>query len=613
MNSGSSATIPVQLSRFHLRRQIAAAVRGVRLWLPLTARAGLVRRLSSNLLLQSIGNLEGRDELFWLRKEAWDQAHQVLGITPSRERFTDTGWEFGLETEVTNALFMPLLASAYRRQHDGRLAAWLDEFVAKRWVDCVRSSLHTRALERTEHSRAADIDRQMRSHVVRSNGHPVLFSLLSSLLADTGFCGKGGVGLIVARPRSLQASHYMPVLERLRSRGISVLWLAVDPGEDGKGVQAFQYPWGLEVSLPPPSPEELLSTSPGARADYGKLLGTVDLGLRRLGGQRGLAASVAHWLPTSVYRWLAASLAAQRVLDALSPRFVHVLPDKDVEARAFVVEARKRGIPRSFHYRSIDLGAPQYWPFTDRTLVSNDARAERLAECLGVPPWRIEPVGDLQVDEVMRDVASLAREKSDQSGSCLLFLTKWPPEVVFGRPEDVLALLHEIDDVGDPLWSYVVRPSPRDGNDYGWLRQTLPGRVRIGGGRYGDSSGLAEALASATLIVTAMGNAAYCAIAAGKPVIVYNPDEKINLGHDRLFARDDLPRHVRLITDRDALVRLLRRVIGGEEQDLLAPGPLKPSLVRYLFHSLDGRTADRIAEALLNNSEVTRQPRQGKR
>jgi hypothetical protein len=113
---------------------------------------------------------------------------------------------------------------------------------------------------------------------------------------------------------------------------------------------------------------------------------------------------------------------------------------------------------------------------------------------------------------------------------------------------------------------------------------------------------------AATLVVTAVGNAAYCAIAAGKPTVIYNPDPKTNLGHDRLFAREDLPRQLRLVTDRDALVRLLRRVIGGEEPGLLAPEPLKPSLVRYLVHSLDGRTADRIAEALLKNCEVACRP-----
>lgn len=605
MNSGSSATIPVQLSRFHLRRQVAAAARGVRLRLPLAARAGLVRRLSSTLLLQAIGNLEGRDELFWLRKEAWDQAHQVLGITPSRERFTDTGWEFGLETEVTNTLFMPLLAFSYRRRRDGHLAAWLDEFVAKRWVDCVRSGLYARTLERVERSRAADIDRRMRSHVVRSNGHSVLSSLLSPLLADTGLCEKGGVGLVVARPGSLRSSHYAPVLERLRAGGLSIVWLAIDPEADGKAVRTREHPWGLEISLPLPDPEELLFVDPGARADYRRLLETVEVGFRRLPDRRNLVAPATYRFATSIYRWLAASLVARHVCDLLSPRFVHVLSDKDFEARAFVVEARKRGVPSFFRYGSIDVGAPQYWPFSDQIFVSNAARAERLAECLGVPDWRIEPVGDLQIDGVLGEIRTLTRRLAGPHEGCLTYLMKWPAEVAFGRPEEVLGLLRELP-IGEPPWTHVLRPSPRDGYDYGWLKSALGGRVQVSGGRYGDSTGIAEALVSATLVVTAMGNAAYCAIAAGKPTIIYNPDPKINLGHDRLFARDDLPRHVRLVTDRDALVRLLRRVIGGEERDLLAPEPLKPSLVRYLFHSLDGRTADRIAEVLLKDSDGAR-------
>jgi hypothetical protein len=90
--------------------------------------------------------------------------------------------------------------------------------------------------------------------------------------------------------------------------------------------------------------------------------------------------------------------------------------------------------------------------------------------------------------------------------------------------------------------------------------------------------------------------------------VIYHPNQKLDFSHDRLFARDDLPRHLRLAADRDTLISLLRRAEVGEDPGLLDPEPLRPSLIRYLFHSLDGGTADRIAKALLSARAGERGP-----
>jgi hypothetical protein len=439
----------------------------------------------------------------------------------------------------------------------------------------------------------------MHSNVLGNHDRHVL-PALSSALADEGFNGRDGVGLVIMRPKPPQAVHYVPVLERLRAVGIPIMWLGVDPETHGGDVRVRAQAWGLEVWLPLPSPEELISTDPRAQTEYDRLLERIEAGLRHVPLQRTFLESASASLPASVYTWLAASLVARHVLDVASLRFVHTPVDKDVAVRAFVVEARKRRIPSSYYYGTLALGAPNYWPFSDRILVSNGARVERLIECLGVPKWRIDPVGDLETNAVLREIERAAELRARGSDFCLTFLMKWPAETNFGSPEDMFALLRELVDA-DGRWTYVLRPHPRDTYDYGWLREAFQGRVRVSGSKYGDSTGLAEAIVSATLVVTVLSNAAYPAIAAGKPTVIYNPDPKTNLGHDRLFACHDLPGQLRLVTNRDELVRLLRRVIAGQEPHLLAPEPLKPSLARFLFYSLDGRTADRIAEVLLKN------------
>lgn len=112
-----------------------------------------------------------------------------------------------------------------------------------------------------------------------------------------------------------------------------------------------------------------------------------------------------------------------------------------------------------------------------------------------------------------------------------------------------------------------------------------------------DDSG-AVRLSDGVLVHTRLYiNAVFHVIAIGKPLIIFNPDGRVNWGHDRLFSRPDLPPPIILAQSWATLLEILQTFASGRLP--LAPYQAAPSMVSHLFHSLDGARAEQISTALI--------------
>lgn len=520
----------------------------------LVARA--IPRLSTERLIEAIGNLELRDGLEWLREESLVEADRFLAGVEAREDF---------ELAVAGAAMPWVLARGYVSGRHPRITAWIDGFALRHPLVCLASWAGAGSVVRRLVRRGPQ-----RQDCVPGRPPDVLAALLEA-------CGRGEgrpVGLMMSRDVDRRTMQVLgSVVEDLVAAGFGLVWLRVTSGG------------GLRVTRE--GTVTHIDVADGVIRAAGEQAGLDGVGrsaaARAAGGRldRIMAERFRQVLP----EWAAGRSLGRALLGARPLAFLLVLGEKYPFVRAVVSEANRREVPTFTYFPSIELGAPSIYRYAARTVfVPNEWTARRLAE-LGFDRRRLRPVGANEVDGVLEYAGPVGA--SGPGTGRLLFLTKWPDCAIRNRPI-LEAVLDECRADGRKVET-IVKPHPKDLVSYDRYRSAS---LRI------DREGYESHLHWCDLVVTGMSNSVFHAMALGKPVLVVNTNERIDLGQRHLFERADLPPQVRYAETIDG--------VRGEVRSLLdaasARYSLSPALVRDFFHALDGRTSARITEAVLDGT-----------
>jgi len=499
--------------------------------------------LSSEQLIEAIGNLEQRDALRWVRDAALAFVDARLPDPRARAAF---------EHPLAAVAFPHMLADAYRSGQAGEFGPWIDEY-ARRHPVRILAALVSTAFARSDAPRPVGTD-DIEAAVARAMREaPSPRGLFVTAATD-------------ARTHALT----QPVVDACRAEGLGIVWLRL-----GSRVRSGD-PGDVDVTRRPAL--DAAGTEEEAR------------GLR-LNLPRSATSDAAHAVVRRLWaiapEWAAARRIGRAAADA-GAEFTFVIPDKAPAARAIVGALQERGCPALTYMPSIELGAPAIARFAaDRVLVASPVIAATFAR-YGVPRDHLTAVGSTEADRVIHAARAMAGH-APTGPVRVLFLTKWPENAI-----DNLAVLDATiagcRQAGRPF-VIRVRPHPKDRERY---------RSRLGPDVVLDEGEYDAAVAGADAAVTAMSNSAFHAMAIGLPMVVANLNPKIDLGHRRLFERPDLPKAIHFAGSASAVRDAVARMLG----EAGARYTLPPSMAQDLFLSLDGKSAGRVAAAVRH--EATR-------
>lgn len=508
--------------------------------------ARLLPHLSTECLIQAIGNVESRDDFAWLRARVLQEVDRCLGNAAAVEAF-----EYALAAVVMPAV----LQRTYLTEPDLPVSRWLDEFFAAHWPVAVWSALRQAAASRR---------RAVHAGVVASSDE--LIAALTEPRAEGGRLR----GLIVTRDADPRTARVVrQILMRLADERVSLVWLRVNGG--GGPLHTTDDPSLRIVDAPVDALRD-----PDAAGE--RLPGHL-LALARDGDPFARLMTLA--MPGLAERFAAGHRTGVRLADGADLAFALFFGDKYPFARGLIAAFRAAAIPTFAYFPSIELGAPAIYRYAVDHLFVPNAWTKRRLTALGFDARRIWPVGSTEVDQV---AGAPATDELPAPPLRVLFLTKWPDCAIRNAPL-LEATIAGCERTGQ-RYHIGIRRHPRDRRSYAELEGAT---VTTVAGAY------ERQLAWANLVVSGMSNSVFHTMALGTPCIVANTNPKIDLGQRHLFDRADVPAAVRYVASLPAL----SSAIEGLVRDGLRRYDLPDSLIADFFHSLDGRTAERITTHIL--------------
>jgi hypothetical protein len=519
----------------------------------------LLPHLSTERLIQAIGNIEHRDRLTWLRRETLAEVDRCLANPVAIEAFE-------------HALAGAVMTTVLQREHAARArqpeSQWIDDFFSRHWLVAMTAALKSEVAAR-------------RRSIAQHRVSPVRIDhLVQALLGDRRASGAElPRGLIVTRDAD-QRTHRVVrrLLARFSADHVPLTWLRVTGRGDALRTTASDHLITADVPL-------------DALRDDGA---DPDLNLENVSrlaaeGDR-FAMLMRARIPELAPAWMAGRRAGRGLAEAGRLAFLLFFGEKYPFARGLNFEARRAGVPTFAYFPSIELGAPSIYRYSADHLFVANAWTRRLLIELGFDAARVSAVGSTEVDEVLNVVEP--EPELPQRAFRVLFLTKWPDCAVDNRPI-LAATIAAFESSGRPF-HIVVRRHPKDRRSY--RRYESPG-VTITARAY------ERQLRWCNLVVTGMSNTVFHALALGLPTLVVNTNPKLELGQEQLFALPDLPASVRRADSLEGVARVLEALMESGLQTYCLPKPL----VLDLFHALDGGTADRMAAKIVGTSMAAAQ------
>jgi hypothetical protein len=545
-------------------------------------------------LVNAIGWREGNDALAWVRIESADIAAHLLGLDPvvpylpeafrlSEEdtRGPLSGLAGILETELMRGLKPYRLQAAYLSGEPPAIRAGFDAYIrrtllgeeadaAREALRIIRGMWHGEKLPRRQ-------AQQIGRHLDR-----VGMEADSPNLPE---CGVPAIrqhdptGLLVTLDNPVWERTFVPVVEALNRFGVRTLWIRVGKGsrEDRR-----DYPWGSVAVHRLLTPAEL-GREGWVRTAYREASQALLTRARHAPVDERYIRAFELLLPRLLTGWLAADRLAMRVFQGVRPALVLVAPESRILGRTFTWKARLASVPTVAYQPNLQPGRVRNeWKFLcDWFLVSCREHQQSLIR-MGLPVERVIPVGSTWVDRSLG--LSEPAPGSRGRGPRLLFLTKpayksVPNEPVLGRMLEVCAR-HGGD------WAIVIRPHPNDRTAYAPYVERFPQRVTV----VAKGVALQDNLREADLVVSGVSFAVWEAVAAGKRVLVV---DWTGTAPSHLFRRPDLEGIVWFFDDLAKFTQALQAIL---ERPRSSKPLLRREVVEDLLHSLDGKTAERIAD-----------------
>lgn len=512
----------------------------------------LLPHLPTDRLIQAVGNVETRDEFGWLREETLEEVDRCLVNRTAIDAF---------EHALAGVVMTSVLQRAYL-EHREPESGWIDDFVRRHPMTAIWGAIRNEA---SKWKRA----------VVQPAIRPApVEDLVTAILGQRTRQGSDPPrGLIVSRDADQRMERTIrQLLSRFSDDGVPLTWLRVTGR--GAGLRALRA-----------STVDNLTTV-DVPADALRDVGTdPDLSLERLSrltaeGDR-FATMMSARIPELVPQWIAGRRVGRALTEQCHLAFMLFFSEKYPFARGLIAEARRAGVGTFAYFPSIELGAPSNYRYAVGHLFVPNLRTMKLLVELKFDAARVSPVGSTEVDIVLANTEVPAELPA--AALRVLFLTKWPDCAIDNRP--ILAATRAACEASGRPWHIEVRRHPRDLQSYGRFESA---RVTMSKHPY------EQQLRWCNLVVTGMSNSVFHALALPKATLVVNTNPRIDLGQHHLFERPDLPQSMRYTETLDGVRAEIAYLVQGELQAEAPP----ESLVAELFHSLDGRTAERIAATI---------------